>query len=106
MTHPWVFWQYASTGRLNSFNNGNSNLDFNVVQGGLEYLKDQLIPAVWWNDSSGDWSTLANWNSGQPAIVPIASPGQLTPIGDADRCRRRGCPARREAARPPGSTTP
>ena len=69
-------------GRLNSFNNGNSNLDLNVVHGGLEYLKDQLIPAVWWNDSSGDWSTLANWNSGQPAIVPIASPGQLTPIGD------------------------
>jgi hypothetical protein len=79
VTHPWVFWQYASTGRLNSFNNGNSNLDFDVVQGGIEYLKDQLIPAVWWNDTSGDWSTLANWNSGQPAIVPISSPGQLTP---------------------------
>ncbi len=79
VAHPWVFWQYASTGRLNSFNNGNSNLDFNVVQGGIEYLKDQLIPAVWWNDSSGNWSTLANWNSGQAAIVPISSPGQLTP---------------------------
>ncbi len=79
VAHPWVFWQYASTGRLNSFNNGNSNLDFNVVNGGVEYLKDQLVPAVWWNDSSGNWSTLANWNSGQAAIVPISSPGQLTP---------------------------
>jgi autotransporter-associated beta strand protein len=79
VTHPWAFWQYASTGRLNSFNNASSNLDFDVVQGGVEYLKDQLIPALWWNDSSGDWSTLANWNSGQPPIVPIASPGQLTP---------------------------
>lgn len=78
--HPWVFWQYASTGRLQSFNNGNSNLDFDVVQGGIDYLKDQLIPALWWHDSSGDWSTLANWNSGQIPIVPISSPGQLTPF--------------------------
>ncbi len=81
VNQPWVFWQYTSTGRLSSFNNGNTNLDLNVVHGGVEYLKDQLIPAVWWNDSSGDWSTLANWNSGQPAIVPISSPGQLTPVG-------------------------
>jgi autotransporter-associated beta strand protein len=81
-THPWVFWQYTSRGRLNSFNNGGSNLDLNVAQGGIEYLKDQLIPAVWWNDSSGNWSTLANWNSGQSVIVPISAPGQLDPIGD------------------------
>ena len=26
-SQPWAFWQYASTGRLNSFNNGNSDLD-------------------------------------------------------------------------------
>lgn len=81
VAHPWTFWQYTSTGRLNSFNNGNSNLDLDVVQGGLDFLKDQLIPAVWWNDNSGDWSTLANWNSGQAPIVPISSPGQLTPVG-------------------------
>jgi autotransporter-associated beta strand protein len=81
VTHPWVFWQYASTGRLTSFDNGNSNLDLNVVHGGLEYLKDQLIPAVWWNDSNGNWSTLANWNSGQPVIVPVDAPGQLDPVG-------------------------
>ena len=80
-SQPWAFWQYTSRGRLNSFDNGNSNLDLNVAQGGLEYLKDQLIPAVWWNDTSGDWSTLANWNSGQPAIVPILASGQLTPVG-------------------------
>jgi autotransporter-associated beta strand protein len=81
VTHPWSFWQYTSTGRLDSFNNGNSNLDLDVAQGGLEYLKDQLIPALWWNDTSGNWSTLTNWNSGQPAIVPTSSPGQLTPVG-------------------------
>jgi autotransporter-associated beta strand protein len=78
---PWTFWQYASTGRLASFNSGNSDLDFNVVQGGIEFLKDQLVPAVWWNDSSGDWSTLANWNSGQPVTAPVVAPGQLTPVG-------------------------
>ncbi|MFM1905141.1 MAG: hypothetical protein RLZZ440_3041, partial [Planctomycetota bacterium] len=80
-SQPWTFWQYASTGRLSSFNSGNSNLDFNVVNGGLEYLKDQLVPAVWWSDSSGDWSTLANWNSGQPAAALVRASGQPTPIG-------------------------
>jgi autotransporter-associated beta strand protein len=79
VTHPWTFWQYTSVGRLNSFNGGNSDLDLNVAHGGIEYLKDQLVPAVWWNDAGGDWGTLANWNSGQAAIVPISSPGQLTP---------------------------
>ena len=78
---PWVFWQYASTGRLASFNSGNSNLDFDVLNGGVEYLKDQLIPAVWWSDTSGDWSTLTNWNSGQPVTTPVIASGQLTPIG-------------------------
>ncbi|MFO0849681.1 MAG: GH25 family lysozyme [Gemmataceae bacterium] len=78
--HPWAFWQYASTGRLQSFNNGASNLDFNVAQGGIEFLKDQLIPAVWWNDRDGDWGTLANWNSGQPVVAPVVAPGQLTPV--------------------------
>jgi autotransporter-associated beta strand protein len=78
---PWTFWQYASTGRLTSFNSGGSNLDFNVLNGGIEFLKDQLVPAVWWHDSSGDWGTLANWNSGQAAIVPVRATGQLAPIG-------------------------
>ncbi|MFM7184097.1 MAG: autotransporter-associated beta strand repeat-containing protein [Planctomycetota bacterium] len=80
-SQPWTFWQYASTGRLASFNSGNSNLDFNVVQGGVEFLKDQLVPAVWWNDTSGDWSTLANWNSGQAVTVPVSGTGQVAPIG-------------------------
>ena len=80
-TQPWTFWQYASTGRLTSFNSGGSNLDFNVLNGGIEFLKDQLVPAVWWNDSSGEWSTLANWNSGQAVVAPGTAAGQLTPIG-------------------------
>jgi autotransporter-associated beta strand protein len=80
-SQPWTFWQYASTGRLGSFNSGNSNLDFNVLNGGAEFLADQLVPAVWWSDTSGDWSTLANWNSGQSVTPPILAPGQLAAIG-------------------------
>src|SRR5687768_2077550 len=79
--NPWDFWQYASTARLPSFNNGANNLDVNVLRGDIEYLKDQLVPAVWMVDSSGDWSTLANWNSGQIPVAPVTGPGQVTPVG-------------------------
>jgi autotransporter-associated beta strand protein len=78
---PWQFWQYASTGRLQSFNNGNSNLDFNVCQGDQEYLKDIMVPAVWLSDSDGQWTELTNWNCGLPPIVPIPGPGQVQPVG-------------------------
>jgi autotransporter-associated beta strand protein len=79
--NPWAFWQYASTGRLPSFNGGGSNLDFDAVHGDVEFLKDFLIPAVWMNDSSGDWSTLANWNSGQTPVMPVTGAGQVAPVG-------------------------
>jgi autotransporter-associated beta strand protein len=81
VTHPWAFWQYASTVRLQSFKNGGSNLDADVAHGGVEFLKDCLIPAVWMSDSSGDWSTLTNWNSGQTPVAPVAGPGQVPPVG-------------------------
>lgn len=79
--HPWAFWQYASTGRLQSFNSGGSNLDFNVARGGLEFLKDQLVPAVWVHNTGGDWSTLTHWNSGQTPVAPVPGPGQVPPVG-------------------------
>src|SRR3972149_3007233 len=69
-SHPWDFWQYASTGRLSSYNSGNSNLDLDVAKGGTEFLKDNLVPALWMNDASGEWTTLANWNSGQTPVAP------------------------------------
>jgi len=47
----------------------------------MEFLKDQLVPAVWMNDSSGAWTTLSNWNSGQTPIAPVTGPGQVTPVG-------------------------
>jgi GH25 family lysozyme M1 (1,4-beta-N-acetylmuramidase) len=81
VTHPWSFWQYASTGRLSSFNNGNSNLDLDVAQGGIEFLKDHLVPAVWMNDSSGQWTDLANWNSGQSPHAPVQGFGQVPRVG-------------------------
>lgn len=81
VTHPWKFWQYASTLRLQSFNNGGSNLDADVARGGLEFLKDQLVPAVWTHDGDGDWSTLTNWNSGLTPVAPVPGPGQVPPVG-------------------------
>jgi autotransporter-associated beta strand protein len=81
VTHPWTFWQYSSGERLQSFNNGGSNLDANAVRGGIEFLKDQLIPAVWMNNGDGDWSTLTNWNSGQTPVAPVTGPGQVAPVG-------------------------
>ncbi len=80
-THPWSFWQYASTARLSGFNNGNSNIDVNVAQGGMEFLKDHLVPAIWTTGSNGQWSTLTNWNSGQAPIAPVQGPGQLPRSG-------------------------
>jgi autotransporter-associated beta strand protein len=92
-THPWNFWQYASTMKLNGNNLKTSNTDVDVSQGDAEWFKDQLIPAVWMNNNSGDWSALTNWNSGQPVVAPPGPPtipscgtcttgtGQLAPIG-------------------------
>ncbi|MEX2308804.1 MAG: GH25 family lysozyme [Pirellulales bacterium] len=78
---PWQFWQYASTGRLQSFDNGNSNLDFDVANGGIDFLKDHLVPALWVNDGSGDWNTLSNWNSGQTPVAPVQGLGQVSRAG-------------------------
>ncbi|MBN1852354.1 MAG: autotransporter-associated beta strand repeat-containing protein [Pirellulales bacterium] len=80
-THPWSFWQYASTARLSAYNNGNSNIDVDVAQGGIEFLKDHLVPALWTSDSSGQWTTLTNWNSGQTPIAPVQGPGQVPRVG-------------------------
>ena len=78
-THPWTFWQYASTLTIPSF--GAASLDADVARGGIEFLKDQLIPAVWMIDASGDWSTLTNWNSGQTPVAPVQGPGQVPRVG-------------------------
>jgi autotransporter-associated beta strand protein len=77
-THPWSFWQYASTGQVPGFS---GSLDVNVAQGGVEFLKDKLVPAVWMNNSSGEWTTLANWNSGVTPVAPVQGPGQVARVG-------------------------
>jgi autotransporter-associated beta strand protein len=61
---PWTFWQYASTIAIPGI--ADATLDGDVAHGDIEYVKNYLVPAIWWNDNSGDWSTLTNWNSGQP----------------------------------------
>jgi autotransporter-associated beta strand protein len=79
--HPWKFWQYGSGERLQSFNNGQSNLDGDVANGGIEFVKDHLVPALWMNDNDGEWTTLTNWNSGQTPVAPVQGPGQVPRVG-------------------------
>ncbi|MCI0332281.1 MAG: autotransporter-associated beta strand repeat-containing protein [Planctomycetes bacterium] len=76
-THPWAFWQYSSGEAIPGLTD--TTVDGDVAQGDIEFVKDYLVPAIWMNDNSGDWSTLANWNSGQTPTAPVSSPGQLTP---------------------------
>ncbi len=75
---PWSFWQYTSTGDLNSHN---GNLDLNVAQGGIEFVKDRLVPALWMDNEDGQWTALGNWNSGQTPIAPVQGPGQANRVG-------------------------
>src|SRR5580765_1446870 len=69
----------GSTGRVNANGNGGSNCDVDVAHGGPEFIKDLLIPALWVTNTSGQWATLSNWNSGQAPVLPVVEPGQLTP---------------------------
>src|SRR4029078_2678208 len=75
VAQPWSFWQYSSTAKLSGYKNSTTNIDVDVSRGDLEYLKDSLVPSVWCNDASGDWSTLTNWNSGPPVVAPAGPPG-------------------------------
>jgi autotransporter-associated beta strand protein len=79
--NPWKFWQYASTARLNGYASGTANIDVDVAQGGMEFLKDQLVPALWVTNSSGQWTTLTNWNSGLTPTAPVQGPGQVPRVG-------------------------
>jgi autotransporter-associated beta strand protein len=76
--HPWKFWQYSSGERLQSYG---SRLDGDVANGNIELVKDHLVPALWMNDTSGQWNDLANWNSGQTPVAPVQGPGQVARVG-------------------------
>src|ERR1019366_5463037 len=69
-SQPWSLWQYGSSVSISGFNGYRTNQDGDICHGDIEYMRNYLVPAVWWNDSSGDWSTLANWNSGQTPTTP------------------------------------
>jgi autotransporter-associated beta strand protein len=75
---PWKFWQYSTTGGVTGYS---GNLDKNVANGGMEFVKDFLVPALWMNDSSGEWTTLSNWNSGTEPVEPAQGPGQVARVG-------------------------
>lgn len=76
---PWSFWQYSSIVSMPGFNAVDGTDDGDVSHGDIEYVRNYLVPAVWWNNSSGDWSTLANWNSGQTVVAPVTPTNQTTP---------------------------
>jgi autotransporter-associated beta strand protein len=76
-THPWTFWQHLSTVAIAGF--PDTTCDSDVSHGDIEYIRNYLVPAVWWNDSSGDWSTLTNWNSGQTPVAPVTPADQAPP---------------------------
>lgn len=75
---PWKFWQYSTTGGVTGYS---GNLDKNAANGGMEFVKDFLVPALWMNDSSGEWTTLSNWNSGMEPVEPVQGPGQVARVG-------------------------
>lgn len=76
--HPWSFWQYTSSGSLQGYG---GNLDLNVAKGGVDFLKDRLVPAMWTTNAGGSWNALANWNSGQTPTAPVQGPGQVARVG-------------------------
>src|ERR1039458_8200320 len=76
---PWSFWQYSSIVSMPGFNAVDGTDDGDVSHGDIEYVRNYLVPAVWWNNTSGDWSTLANWNSGQTVVAPVTPADQATP---------------------------
>jgi autotransporter-associated beta strand protein len=59
---PWVFWQQT----LDTTPAGLFHIDINYANGNIEFVKDFLVPALWTNAGSGDWGTIANWNSDNP----------------------------------------
>jgi autotransporter-associated beta strand protein len=87
---PWGMWQYGSVQSVPGFNTVDSNVDGDVSHGDIEYVKDMMVPAVWWNNSNGNWGTMTNWNSGQPLgnhaagdpfpTAPYVAPGQYPPM--------------------------
>ena len=75
---PWKFWQYNTGPGLIGYT---GNIDKDAANGGMEFIKDYLVPALWVTNSDGQWTTLLNWNSGQTPQAPVPGSGQLTPVG-------------------------
>jgi autotransporter-associated beta strand protein len=61
--NPWAFWQ---NGTFTISGGANGSADADAANGSIEFVKDFLVPALWTNSGSGDWSTVSNWNSNNP----------------------------------------
>jgi len=70
--NPWAFWQ---NGTFTVSGGANGSADQTAANGNIEFVKDFLVPALWTNGGSGDWSTVSNWNSNNP--LRDADPGNV-----------------------------
>ncbi len=79
--NPWAFWQNGSAHIDPSGTPGNQFLvDFNAANGNIEFVKDFFVPALWTAAGSGDWATIANWNSNNPGGgTPATGPASRLP---------------------------
>ncbi len=66
--NPWAFWQ---NGTFTIFGGGNGSADADAANGNIEFVKDFLVPALWTNSGSGEWSTMTNWNSNNLLYNPM-----------------------------------
>ncbi len=78
-TSPWAFWQHWSDVSIPGLNAVDASCDSDISHGDMEFVRNFMVPAVWWNDLSGDWGTMTNWNSGQTPVAPVTPPEQATP---------------------------
>ena len=64
---PWNFWQYSDGGRTPGIS---GDVDQDIANGDINYVRQFLIPAIWMADADGSWSTAANWN-GQVVLPTV-----------------------------------
>src|SRR5262249_46899877 len=78
--NPWVFWQQSGTTSVP----GMFVIDYDAANGNIEFVRDFLVPALWTNAGSGDWGTIANWNSDNPSYdgTPQNGPAPRLPAYD------------------------
>lgn len=58
--NEWDFWQYTDGGRTAGIS---GNVDQDVANGDIEFVKDFVVPAVWTDASGGNFGGSGKWNN-------------------------------------------